>query len=395
MLPQAKRLIDLVDERTQVCSQLTDTELAHRHGPIVWQTTRFIGQPHFYPVYRFENYYSYSLLALILKKRRFALDSRVPAVVDGPHFDYLPADLTIDREVVRLGSPHGCGYSICDVDDYAERISHALVEDMKLLEGKNVGYTNVVMCGGRDSLNLLLLPWKNDTIALSAEPNYQHVVRFVEENGLSMPVLRLDDEFDPNELDDEILECCCRAELTHWRWGASLRRLSKDMNRKLILWKGQHGDLYMSPTWKAYTRSLRGGRRLLRRVYKKSSAYMPVKMSEAVGRRLQPAVIRTAWERGASLQGSHCGFIRSIADCLTISAYHGPAMIKVLEQANLASVAQNDMRHLVGRNLVGRDVIYPQVNPAPPGSEIRRGLSRFKRFMDLIKQTGIEIRMES
>ena len=84
-------------------------------------------------------------------------------------------------------------------------------------------------------------------------------------------------------------------------------------------------------------------------------------------------------------------FIREITDCLALSAYHGPEMIKVWEEVDLGSVAQRDMRNLVGRHLHGKDVIYPMINPAPPPSKIRIGMSSPSKLIELLESGGIRI----
>lgn len=391
MTSAGKRLMDRVDARTFESDTLHVADMVSKHGPVIWKTKNFVGVPHFYPVYRYEDMYSHSLLALIVKKRRLVLDERVLSLADQPGFTCVMANQILDKEVTRVGQAHECGFSITDPNIYAQRIVNALKEDVATIELANPGYANVVLCGGSDSLNLLLLPWKNETIALSAEPNYQYVKTFIEENDLNIKVMRLDDELDPEELNDEILECCCRVDLGHWRWGAALRRIAKDMDKKLVYWKGQAGDLYMSTTWMAYMHPIKPTERLLRRVYRKANAYIPDSMARLIGRSLQPSVIRASWNRTASFQGAHMGFIREIADCLTVSAYHGPAVMKVWEEADLASVARKDMRPKVGKLLLGRDVIYPQKNPGPAPSTIRTGLSNPNKFIDLIKLIGIKI----
>lgn len=392
MPSMGKRLFDRVEARTVTCDTLNETDMVLRHGPVIWQANAFVGDPHFYPVYRYEDMYSHSLLALILKKRCLVLNESVLALATEPGFNCVMADQVLDREITRLGRPHDCGYTITDVSVYAQRIVEALKEDIATVELANPGYTNVILCGGSDSLNLLLLPWKNETIAISAEPNFEHVKQFVERNALNIRVLKLEDELDAEELNDEILEGCCRVDLSHWRWGAALRRLARDMDKKLVYWKGQAGDLYMSTTWMAYMHPIQPAERLLRRVYRKTSGHMPFVMARSIGRALQPSVVQASWNRTASFQGSHMGFIREIADCLTVSAYHGPAVMKVWEQADLASVAQQDMRPMVGSLLLGRDVVYPAKNPGPTPSQIRQGLSSPVRFLDLLKQTGVSIK---
>jgi hypothetical protein len=392
MWSYGKDLIERVNERTTEIGTLYATEMVRKHGPVVWKAENFVGDPHFYPVYRFEDFYSHSLLALILKKRSLVLNSEILDLARSPDFTCVMSDQVIDREIFRIGSPHASGFSITDVNVFAKSIADAMLKDIAYVEEVNPGFTNVVLCGGSDSLNLLLLPWKNETVAISAEPNFEHVKRFVEQNQLNIRVVKLEDSFEPEELNDEILENCCRADLSHWRWGASLRQLAVEMDKKLVYWKGQAGDLYMSTTWKTYMHPIDPISRLIRRAYRKSSPLMPNALARQIGRRLQPSVIRATWDRTASFQGSHMGFIREIADCLTVSAYHGPAVMKVWEQADLASVAQNDMRPLVGRLLHGRNVIYPVKNPGPAPSQFRKGLSSPERFLALLQQTGVSIR---
>ena len=385
-------ILERIDARTMKCDMLTDTDMVLRHGPLIWKTPSFTGTPHFYPVYNYEDMYSHSVLALILKKRSLVLNKDVLELANKPGFTCVLSNEVLDREITRIGGPHGCGYAITDVDEFAQRISSALCEDMARIEDANPGYTNIILCGGKDSLNLLLLPWKNPVIAISAEPNYDHVQKFVAQNDLNIAVMKLEDEWNVDELEDEILECCCRVDLAHWRWGAGLRRIAKDLDHNLVFWKGQAGDLYMSTTWKAYMHPVKPVQRLARRVYRKASAYMPPPLARSIGHLLQPSVIQASWNRTASLQGSHMGFLREIADCLTVSAYHGPAVMKVWEQADLASVAQADMRPLVGKLLLGREVIYPAKNPGPEPSQFRVGLSSPERFLSALKATGIAVR---
>lgn len=392
MVGTLHQLVDRVDARTVVLDTVHETDMVQKHGPLIWKTSKFIGNPHFYPVYKYEDMYSHSLLALILKKRRLDLNKSVLDLANLPGFTCVMANQILDTEITRIGQAHRCGFSITDVDVYAQRIVDALKEDIQTIETANQGYANVVLCGGSDSLNLLLLPWKNETIALSAEPNYRHVKAFVEQNNLNIKVMRLEDELDPEELNDEILECCCRVDLAHWRWGGALRRIAREMDKKLVFWKGQAGDLYMSTTWMAYMHPIKPAQRFLRRIYRKTNSYMPDAMAQAIGRSIQPSVVRASWNRTASFQGAHMGFIREIADCLTVSAYHGPAVMKVWQEADLAAVARVDMRPKVGKLLLGRDVVYPQRNPGPEPSSIRTGLSQPTRFLDLLQRTGIEIR---
>ena len=248
------------------------------------------------------------------------------------------------------------------------------------------------MCGGKDSLNLLLLPWNEKTVALSAEPNYGLVKQFIMDNKLNIDVCLLEDKQDPQELNDEVLECCCRVKMENWRWTAHLREISQENNGKVIFWKGQMADLYTSDKWKVYMQPVKPMQMFAQKVFKKLDSIIPFFIKKFIGRRIQPIAIQAAWERGAVMQGSHLAFIREIADCLVLSAYHGFEVMKVWQEVDLASVAQGDMRARIGEALLKCPVIYPTANPAPGPSFIRKGLGSPNNFVSLLKQGEIIIK---
>lgn len=247
-LSQLKDKIKDIDE----VDVLTEEDIWSKHGNVIWKSNRFSGDPSFYPIYKWNDFYSYSILALILKKNSLALNDGVNQYIENRELAIIPDNLTIDREITRVGKPHDFSYLIGNVGEYCEKITKALKQDVKDIEDNNPGYLNIVMCGGKDSLNLLLLPWSNPVVALSAEPNYKLVCEFVRSNDLDMKVEKLEDLYDEDMLEDEILEACCRADLSHWRWGIHLRKIVQKHSQKVVIWKGQLGDVYMSPTWKSY-----------------------------------------------------------------------------------------------------------------------------------------------
>ncbi len=85
------------------------------------------------------------------------------------------------------------------------------------------------------------------------------------------------------------------------------------------------------------------------------------------------------------------GFIRSLTGALALSAYHGPSMSRLLATIDLLSVANSDIRHLVGRELLGRKVWYPDVNPAPDPSIFRTGLADSTVFLRAVREAGLAI----
>lgn len=387
-----RHLRELIDAKTVSVEILTEELLNSTAGPVVWEARSFEGWPCFYPVYNYDNLYSFSPLALLIKKGFLSVNSELIDRIRRSGHDRVGASDFIDRDVRRIGSAHGCGFLINDVDHYANEIGSALIQDLAEIEDRNPGKANVVLCGGKDSLNLLLLPWKNKVIALSAEPNYPLVRKFIQDNELPIELIKLEDREDPALLRWEVLEACCRADLRHWRWSAGLIDVADNFDKNVIFWKGQVGDLYMAQTWMAYMHPIERMPRLLRRVYRRLSPVTPDAIFERVGRQIQPAVIRATWDRAASLQGSHMGFIRALTGCLALSAYHGPRVRKVWERADLATVARVDMRHKIGEFLLGRKIRYPLDNPAPSPSSFREGLSRPDVFFRAVKDLGLEIR---
>lgn len=391
MLEKIQHIKKRIEDHTRVCKSISEEDMWTSHGTLIWEAENFLGMPHFYPVYKWKNFYSYSLLALIVKKGELTLNLDAVKYINQPDFLVLSASLNIDKDIKRIGTAHKSGSSIQDIDEYAERLVNALIIDIHKIEEKNKGYTNYILCGGKDSLNLLLLPWKEKTVALSAEPNYSLVKQFVDENNLQIEVCLLEDKQVPELLDDEVLECCCRVNMENWRWTAHLREISQENNGKIIFWKGQMADLYTSDKWKVYMHPVKPVQMFFQKVFKKLDPIIPFFIKRAIGRKIQPIAIQAAWERGAVMQGGHLGFIREIADCLVLSAYHGPEVMKIWQEADLGSVAQRDMRDQIGEILLKRPVIYPTTNPAPGASIIRKGLGQPDNFVSMLKEGGIII----
>ena len=50
---------------------LTEDMMWQEQGPLIWQADNFDGLPAFYPVYKWQNCYSYSLLALNYNEGEF------------------------------------------------------------------------------------------------------------------------------------------------------------------------------------------------------------------------------------------------------------------------------------------------------------------------------------
>lgn len=375
-----------------VVDTLTEQDMWEDHGPLIWQANQFIGLPSFYPVYRWENFYSFSVLALIIHKGSFSPNLIVENLNNPLHI--IPDNKTVDKEIARIGQAHKFDCDITDTLVYCKKVTDALIADTRKTESIKKGFTNLIMCGGKDSLNLLLLPWGNQVIALSAEPNYAYVCEFVRANKLNMQVMLLEDKYDEAQLDDEILEGCCRVDLSHWRWGIHLREIVATLNSEVIIWKGLLGDVYLSETWKTYDYHISARRLFCLKVYKRVSRFLPAFINTAIGRRLQKNVIRTTWEKSANQQGCHVGFLRSLCNCLVLSAYHGKNVSHVFSQVDLGAAVQRDVRDKIGELLLGRSVIYPKKNPGPAVSKFRINKHKLNLFINTLLKHGIDVSRE-
>ena len=357
---------------------LTEDDVWSAHGPLLWRAPGFSGSPCFYPVYRWRDLYSHSPLALIMAKGRFEPNPAAIEAASADTFDYVPATVPIDPALERLGGPHAVRGGLDTIPAFVEALIAALEQDIARAEARHPGYTNVVLCGGKDSLNLLLLPWKNPVLVASARPNTDLVRRFVERNALPFEVRELGDPYDPGLRIVETALGLGRANLEHWRWGGALHAIAEEYERRLIFWKGQVGDAYTTPKWRKLADRPGKIEKFARSAYTRALPYMPPFIDRLAGRVLQPRFAEVTWRRCAALQGSHMDFIRELTDCLPLSAFHGPAVRDVLERAVLPPLTRRDIRFDIGERLLGRPVWYPEQNPAPPPSVQRHDSHRIE-----------------
>jgi hypothetical protein len=387
-----RRWIETLRQTPVPCDELTEERIWSENGTAIWQAKRFSGSPAFYPVYRWRDYYSYSPLTLVLQKGSLRLDPDVARRAAVPGWTYMSGAGTLDRDISRLGGPMAVNFEIRTPEGYASAIAAAVREDVARAEAAHPDFTNVILCGGKDSLNLLLLPWKNPVVAASAAPNHLPAKEFMAANGLKYDLIELMDN-DTSLLPNEILLNFCRNDLQHCRWGPQLAQIARSFSGKLIFWKGQLGSTLMTPQWKNYTHIPNPGRGFVARVcdlFGGRGEYRINGWLEQAGV-TQRRTFRLVWERGAMWQGAHMSLLRQLTGALVLSAYHGPAMRRVHEQVDLSHAVQDNVRPRVGKLLYGREVKYPTTNPGPPLSSIRSGVSHLKPFLDTLARAGIQV----
>jgi hypothetical protein len=389
----------VADARTPIeghAEQLSVDDIWSRHGPTIVRANRFVGSADFYPVYRHGDLYSYSLISLILRKGSLRLNQRFAREVAEPGFFYSSGTDTLDRDIVRLGGPPSSDFTIRSKEDYARQLAEALRRDTRAIESLHPDHTNIILCGGKDSCNLLLLPWENPVLVASAPPNFELVQGFVAANGLGFEVVPLDDAED-SFLPLETLANCCRNNLEHCRWGAHLAELSEQHDRKVVFWKGQAGDVIMTPSWKRWhhhgggvgtTRDSRLAKAFVRYAERRLPRVGRLVHASGLAQKLS---FEALWSRAAMSVGAHLSLIRQLVDALVLSAYHGPAMRDVLSRVDLHRSVQDDVRPLVGSYLHGRPVVYPATNPGPPPSAHRRGCSHLQPFLAALATAGVSV----
>jgi hypothetical protein len=153
--------IDRIKKRVaypKIVPVLSQDMMWQTHGVTIWQAEKFGGTPTFYPVYNYKDYYSYSLLALIVKKGFLNLNKQAYDIAQSDSFEILSNETIIDNDIKRIGGATRFGTEICDTDEYCVKLAEAMKKDISIIEGVNPGFTNVILCGGKDSLNMLLVP---------------------------------------------------------------------------------------------------------------------------------------------------------------------------------------------------------------------------------------------
>jgi len=389
---ELKRWIETLKTEPVRCEELTEEQIWSDEQTQIWQARRFCGSPSFYPVYRWRDYYSYSPLMLLLKKGSFDLDMKVSRLIAAEGRNYLSSAGTLDSEIKRLGGPLIPKFRIRTPEQYASAIVQALRKDIARVEADHPNSTNVILCGGKDSLNLLFLPWKNPVIVASAAPNYVLVKQFIADHALPYDIIELKDD-DRSLLPQEILVNFCRNNLEHCRWAPSLVQIAQNLGGKLIFWKGQIGDRRMTPHWDDYTDPPENdwvGLKRVCSVWGGRGEYWARRNLKKWGI-TQRRTFRAFWDRGAMWQGAHMSIQRQLTGALTLSTYHGKEMRRVVEQVDFNRAVPYDIRPLIGELLYGGPVRYPANNPSPPPSTIRRGFSHLQPFLDVLKFVGIPV----
>ena len=371
--------------------RLQSQEFWTQHDVDIIQTDNFVGQEFFYPIYRYENFYSFSALNLIRHKGVFKPNPAALQDLAAAHNDVSVPGCFIDAEIERVGGPPKLTGGIKDIAAYTKAMATAMQADIAEAEANNPGYTNYILCGGRDSLNMLLADWKNPTIVLSAAPNFTLVQDFVAQNNLGYEVIELIDTPPDYGLEREIAEACLQVNLEHWKWSAQLVALAQQADHKAIFWKGQFADSFLTDYWRSYTYRRGPVPAFLKRVWRRMARVLPDVLSYGPDQWFLADYAASIWQRGAVGQGAHLGYLRALTGCLCLSCYHGPRTAKVWLDADLRILAKQDLRPEIGATLHGGPVRYPSENPAPDASAFRAGHRTLEAYQAALRHMDIAV----
>ncbi len=343
----------------------------------------------FYPLYESRELRSHSPYTLALRRGRIRINPRSPRRVRL----YSPLSEFIDTETVRLGGPEMPRGEMGSVSAFAGEIADAMRADVAETERRFPDWTNLVMCGGKDSMNLLLLPWRNPVVVLSGEPNYRLVKEFIRENKLPYECVRLESDSptpDSSSVRREVLLNFCRVDLAHSRWVGHQSAIAEEHGWRALIWRGQLGDILLTPGGRRYrhlarsaTRSGSVPARMLRKAMGVAAAMMPPGRQHRL-------LMEALWSRAAQWQGAHCGLTHELIGVPGLSAYHGRHVSDVLRRRFVRTV-DRDIRPQIGRLLADSDVWYPASNPGPPPSHVKCGLSSLDAFVHAASEEGIRI----
>ena len=368
--------------------EISTANLWSCHDNYVFRSEKIGDIGNFYPIYQFEDLFSFSMLPLLLIKGQLDLDTAF--VRNGLRRDVALPNPTIDRNIKRLGGVRRFTRELSDRDQFAQILADAISSDIDNVCTNNPDHQHIILCGGRDSLNILLHNWRKKPIVYSAQPNTDLVRKFVSDNFLELEVRELCD-IDPGlNIKREILESSLIVEIENWKWTQHLCQIAKEQHGKVIFWKGQVADAFLTDYWISYTSSQSTLVKLFKKAAKRITrlagpyAMLP---SDFFIKDLENSL----WERAAVAQGGHLGYLRSICDALFLSAYHGPEASAVIRRMDLYRLSRSDLRRLIGERLLGRKVIYPTINPSPPASEFRRQRRSVETYKSLANQFGINI----
>ena len=331
---------------------------------LIWKAKKVFNPSPFYPIYQYMDYYSPHILPLILLKKILNMDNLFCEEFNNKK-KYYSGLRTIDKDIKRVYGALKNTQTIQSREQLVSKVSLAMIKDVASTEDLYPDHQNIVFCGGKDSLNILLIPWRKPIIVVSASPNFQLVKQFIINNQINVSEI-IELHHEPSKYTEiEVLSNASLNNLNHCRWINQFMSLSVKYPH-CIFWKGQLGDTFLTNNWKRY-RTLKA---------------TPLDFFKGYSR-LHQEFIENLWNRGAMWQGAHMSNLRLATDKLVLSIYHGKEMVKVLKEMDLTRCIDTDIRALIGDKITNKKVVYPKNNPSPPKLSREKSLSSPSYFKEI------------
>jgi hypothetical protein len=349
--------------------------------------------PHFAPEYRYKGKTYLSPLQIIKEKGVLKVNPDSFKIINHPCFLFCPPNILIDKDIKRVESQWKFQKHIVDQRIFISDIANAMKEDALFIEKMYPDHTILALVGGKDSLNMLLLPWKNQVLVASAEPNYPLVKEFLLNNNLKFDLIKLEDgtNFQPEK---EILINCCRLNLEHCRWTGHLDQIAESLGKKVIILKGQWGDNLFTDKWRRndylppafHIIGLKN--KIVAQIRDKEKK---IKYSISPDEHMQAYFFKNLWYESAHWQGVHMSFLHEYLEVPVLSMYHNANVMRVITHTDFEKVVTSDLRKQIGETLINRSLFYPDTNPSPPNSIVRKGLSGTNYYLEMVRKINIRV----
>lgn len=231
-------------------------------------------------------------------------------------------------------------YSLSHPEKFVNRSVDYITDFVNDIERRFPDHEHIIRMGGKDSQLIALVPKISENWSVfSAEPNYQLVNQFIQENGISVNQLYHHDNQNEESRDEFCQKIICsdlRSDPRHLRWYPTLQKIVDEHDGDVIFWCGTEGDT----------------------IYSYHVDFSSVSKEE---------YFDLHFERAANWQAITHQVTKNYTGAPAISPYHSPSIWEDLYQHYDPRMISkgDDLRPQLGEQLYGGDVWWPDRNPSP------------------------------
>lgn len=253
-------------------------------------------------------------------------------------------------------------FALRDKEVIISKTVHFLKKSINDVEKRFPHYDHIVMAGGKDSRMIYLIPKinKQKWHIFSAEPNYPLVLKWAEENNITLNRIFRHNNQNEESVEDFKRKVICGdlySDPKHIRWMPTLKRIAEVFNNKCIFWAGTAADAIYSfhPDF--------------HRIPKKYYFHQHI-------------------TRIHSWQGNYHQVFKNFVGSALLSPYHSREIWEELYQHMDPSVITKgiDLRDEISRELFGKPVKWESRNPGPTPYRYDFSLDPYKLYTEYIKE---------